>query len=70
MRTEKQLFEQAAYLIRNTYERVNGVNTYGYTPEPCRSHEYVKTYKRVVEVCTKYNDADLLVELQRNWQPK
>jgi len=53
METET-LKTKSEYLIMRSYEIVNGVNCYGYTPIKSNSPDYQRAKKKALYLCRKF----------------
>ena len=48
------LKQNAEHLIMRSYEIVNGVNCYGYTPIKSNSPDYIRAKKKALYLCRKF----------------
>lgn len=48
------LQKNAEYLIMRSYEIVNGVNCYGYTPMKCKSPDYLRAKRKALKLSREF----------------
>jgi len=66
-RTEEMLKAQADKIIRLCYEQENGVNCYGYTPQPHKGPDYIRAKEAALKIAKKYKDFPLWELLKSNY---
>lgn len=58
--------ERAKYILMQSYEWINEINCYGYTPQKSNSPDYLSAKKRALKLTKNFADQTIYLYIKEN----
>jgi hypothetical protein len=58
--------ERAKYILMHSYEFINAVNCYGFTPQKNTSPDYLRAKKRALKITKNFADQTIYLYIKEN----